>query len=69
VTHLVVKEEGIIPSERLVPVAWVAETGPDRIRINRTRDELARAEPFVEKQKVMPLPSPYCLLYHPLYHK
>jgi sporulation protein YlmC with PRC-barrel domain len=52
VTHLVVRKEGIIRNEWLVPVDWVAETGPDRIRLNRTREELERAKPFVETELI-----------------
>lgn len=52
VTHLVVRKDGIIPNEWLVPVDWVAETSPDQIRLSCTREELEGAEPFVETELI-----------------
>lgn len=48
VTHFVVKEGGLHPTERLVPIDWVVETTHDLIRLRCTRDELAAMEPFFE---------------------
>ena len=47
-THFVVKEKGLHPTERLVSVDWVVETTHDLIRLRCTRDELAVMEPFIE---------------------
>jgi hypothetical protein len=52
ITHLVVKS--IRPSfrETLVPVTFVAETTPDLIELNCTRDELDKMEPFEVEEYV-----------------
>jgi sporulation protein YlmC with PRC-barrel domain len=52
VTHLVVKEERMPHSERLVPVDLVANTTHDLIRLRCTADELAKIEPFNETEYV-----------------
>jgi hypothetical protein len=48
VTHFVIEEKGFLRTERLVPVAQVAKTGPDWIELRCTKNELANMEPFVE---------------------
>jgi len=48
VTHLVVKEKGFPYIERLVPLDRVAETGPHRVRLRCTREELAAMDHFIE---------------------
>jgi uncharacterized membrane protein len=47
VTHFVVKEKASPQTERLVSVELVEETTPDLIRLNCTRDELAKLEEFI----------------------
>jgi uncharacterized membrane protein len=48
-THFVVEHKHSGETvDRLVPVEVVVETGPDLIRLNVTKDELARMEPFTE---------------------
>lgn len=50
VTHLVVQEVSASPVERLVPIAAVAKTSPDSVRLRCSGDEFKRMEPFVQIQ-------------------
>jgi hypothetical protein len=50
VTHLVVKEIESPHEERLVPIGFVSGTAPDVILLRLTKDELSKAEPFVETE-------------------
>jgi uncharacterized membrane protein/sporulation protein YlmC with PRC-barrel domain len=52
VTHFVVKEKRLPHTERLVPIAWVEGTTPDLISLRRTKDELAKLEPFIATEFV-----------------
>jgi len=52
VTHFVVEQKRLRPTERLVPIDWVAETTHDLIHLHCTRDALATLEPFVEHHLV-----------------
>jgi sporulation protein YlmC with PRC-barrel domain len=52
VTHLVVREAETPHTERMVPVALVAETTPNLVRMGCTRDELAKMEPFIETEYI-----------------
>lgn len=47
VTHLVVMQNGLGHTERLVPVDVLEATTPDLIRLGCTRDELRAMEPFI----------------------
>ena len=49
VTHVVVQESGLGGELRLVPLDVVLESGPDRILIRLTREELHRSQPFYQK--------------------
>ncbi len=46
VTHIVVKTNQIPHAEHLVPVNWIAQTTPDLIKLNCTKDELAAQQAF-----------------------
>jgi len=48
VTHVVVKEKRFPYIERLVSLDQVAETGPNCVRLQCTKDELAAMDPFIE---------------------
>ena len=48
VTHLVVKEDASPNTEYIVPVALVAETTPETIRLHCTREELEKLDPFIK---------------------
>jgi uncharacterized protein YrrD len=50
VTHIVVRQNGIHHTERLVPVALVKETTPDTIHLGCAKSELATMEPFIERR-------------------
>jgi len=52
VTHVVVKQDTFPHMERLVPVGMVAETTPDQIHLNCSKQELHSLEPFVETEFV-----------------
>jgi sporulation protein YlmC with PRC-barrel domain len=52
VTHLVVREAETPHTERVVPVALVAETTPNLVRMGCTRDELAKMGPFIETEYI-----------------
>ena len=55
VTHLVVREPGLLGIERLIPVELVAESTPQRIRLRCTMDELATMQPFISTE-FLPVP-------------
>jgi hypothetical protein len=50
VTHLIVREDRAPRTEVLVPVDWVRETTPDRVRLRCTQRQLAVARPLYETQ-------------------
>ena len=52
VTHLVVKEQKPPHQEILIPVTAAAETIPDSVNVRRTRDEIAKLQPFMETEYV-----------------
>jgi sporulation protein YlmC with PRC-barrel domain len=52
VTHLVVREAETPHTERVVPVKLVTETTPNLVRMDCTRDELAKMEPFIETEYI-----------------
>ncbi|MEO7911742.1 MAG: PRC-barrel domain-containing protein [Roseiflexaceae bacterium] len=47
VTHLVVREPGLLGIERMTPVEFVTESTPELIRLRCTTAELAHMPPFV----------------------
>ncbi|NTV64613.1 MAG: hypothetical protein HGA65_13930 [Oscillochloris sp.] len=47
ITHLVVREPGLLGVERMAPVEIVTESTPELIRLRCTRDELADLPPFM----------------------
>ena len=53
VTHLVVKEDRMPHTERLVPVDLVANTTHDLIQLRCTTDEVASLDPFTETEYVV----------------
>lgn len=48
ITHLVVREKGLIGSERLVPIELVVESSPQHVVLGCTQTELAAMENFTE---------------------
>lgn len=54
ITHLVVKEEGLLGDERLVPIDFTLEGTPDRIQLRCTKDEMKSMTPFVRNQYIQP---------------
>jgi uncharacterized protein YrrD len=52
VTHFVVREKGLLHTERLVPVDQVMQTKRDVVNLCCTRDELAAMKPFIVTQYV-----------------
>jgi uncharacterized protein YrrD len=53
VTHIVVQREGLLHNEdKVVPIEMVAETGPDRVLLNREIKDLESLPPFEEKHLV-----------------
>ncbi len=50
VTHIVVKEDGFLGQERLVPLDQVMESDPDRIHLRCTIPELHKMENFIDVQ-------------------
>lgn len=47
VTHLVVREPGLLGVEYMVPVEFVTECTSELIRLSCTKDELAKLPPFI----------------------
>jgi hypothetical protein len=47
ITHLIVREPGLLGVERMVPVELVTESTPELIRLRCTSDELTDLPPFV----------------------
>lgn len=53
VTHIVVRNDQFARARRrLVPVERIKETGPDLIRLDCSKSELAQMEPFIAKRYV-----------------
>lgn len=52
VTHLVVREKAFPHTEYIVPVTAVTVTTPDSINISLTSRELAKQDPFIEREYV-----------------
>lgn len=50
VTHLVVKENHSPNTERMVPVKWIEETGPDIVLLKCDREKFATMSNFVETE-------------------
>jgi sporulation protein YlmC with PRC-barrel domain len=50
VTHLVVKEKLAPHSERLVPVKWIDETGPDMVLLKCDQESFTAMSDFVETE-------------------
>ena len=47
ITHLVVRESGLLGIARMTSIEFVTESTPELIRLRCTRDELAQMPPFV----------------------
>jgi hypothetical protein len=52
ITHLIVREPGLLGVEREVPIDLVSESDPERIRLRLTRDGLAALSPLEETRYV-----------------
>jgi uncharacterized protein YrrD len=63
VTHLVVQAKAFPHRERLVPVEWVVESDPRRIRLRCTLDELTRQADFIETEFIPGWPEPRLLMW------
>jgi hypothetical protein len=63
VTHLVVEDKAFPHRERLVPVAWVAEGDPRRIRLSHSPEELARQKDFIGTEFVPAILEPQQTLW------
>jgi uncharacterized protein YrrD len=50
VTHLVVRENGLFETQRMVPIDQIIESNPHFIRLYCTREELEHMPPFVETE-------------------
>lgn len=50
ITHIVVQEKGLSGIERLVPVAEILESQPDRITLRWSQNGFAAFEPFIESR-------------------
>ncbi len=46
VTHFAVRTKGFLSDEYLVPVAFIAESTPERVSLTCSRAELAQCQPF-----------------------
>ena len=55
ITHLVVREPGLLGIERLVPVDLVEESTPQLVRLRCTTDELATMQTFISTEFI-PVP-------------
>jgi hypothetical protein len=56
ITHLIVREPGLVAIEREVPIELVAESAPERVRLRLTREDLA-ALPPLEDIRYVPAPE------------
>jgi sporulation protein YlmC with PRC-barrel domain len=65
VTHLVVKENDLLRTERLVPISLVKESTPETIRLNCSQDKLDRLERFIETHFVLADPAYIGSMYGP----
>jgi sporulation protein YlmC with PRC-barrel domain len=63
VTHLVVREKAFPHRERLVPVGWVVESNPHRIRLRGTLVELEQQEDFIETEFLAGNPEAALLMW------
>jgi sporulation protein YlmC with PRC-barrel domain len=52
VTHVVVRAAESPHTERMVPVARVADTSPSLVHLDLATDELSRMEPFIETEYI-----------------
>jgi hypothetical protein len=52
ITHIVVKEEGIIGIERLVPIEEILETKAEKISLRCSLSEFSNFEPFSEEHYI-----------------
>jgi len=57
VTHLVVREPGLLGIDRMVPIALVTESTPELIRLRCTKDELVDLPAFVSTSYIPASPS------------
>jgi hypothetical protein len=57
ITHLIVREPGLLGVERMAPVELVTESTPELIRLRCTSDELAELPPFTSTSYLPALPG------------
>jgi uncharacterized protein YrrD len=57
ITHLVVREPGLLGVERMVPVELVTASTPEQIDLHTTLDELAQMAPFISNHYLPPAPG------------
>jgi hypothetical protein len=57
ITHVVVREPGLLGVERMVPIELVTASTPEQIELHATKDELAQMPPFVSNHYLPPAPG------------
>jgi hypothetical protein len=57
ITHLVVREPGLLGVERMVPVEFVTASTPEQIDLHTSIEELAQMPPFVSNHYLPPEPG------------
>ena len=57
ITHLVVRESGLLGIARMTSIELVTESTPELIRLRCTRDELAQMPPFVTTNYIQSAPG------------
>ncbi|MBC8161218.1 MAG: PRC-barrel domain-containing protein [Roseiflexaceae bacterium] len=57
ITHLVVRESGLLGIARMISIELVTESTPELIRLRCTRDELAQMPPFVTTNYIQSAPG------------
>jgi hypothetical protein len=54
ITHLIVREPGLLGTEREVPIELVLQTTPERVQLRLTGEELAGLPPLEETRYITP---------------
>jgi len=50
ITHLVVQTKGFTHDEYMVPLSFIAESGPEYIQLRCSREEIANCDPFIKSE-------------------
>ncbi|MDZ4717858.1 MAG: hypothetical protein SH847_05265 [Roseiflexaceae bacterium] len=54
ITHLVVREPGLLGIERMIPIELVTASTPEQIQLHCTKGELAQMSPFISNHYLPP---------------